>query len=83
MSKPHPPVSLAQYHDMLNRHDWYHSMSDDPRKMDRGEREAKILTAISNQSPEHKAMLEGFFNHHWSGPAWNTPKAPKPERPNE
>lgn len=74
-------VTLQQYWDSLNRHDWYYDYSDDHSVWQRGSAELSRLRAMSKQSPEHTAMFEGFKKHYFSGESWGTEKAPKPVRP--
>lgn len=74
-------VSLADFWEMLNKHDWYHMMSDDIKVDRSGAADMAKLAKIAKQSPEHEAMLQGFHQHFWSGKPWNTEVKPKPERP--
>lgn len=74
-------MELNEYWDKLNCHDWYYQFSDDHRIWRNGETVNKQLAAIANQSPEHMALWDGFSKWAFSGPAWDTEKAPKPEKP--
>lgn len=74
-------MGLAEYWDNLNRHDWYYQFSDDHGVWCAGESDAGRLAALAMLSNEHKAMHEQFTKHYYSGEAWGTPRAPKPERP--
>lgn len=75
-------VSLRDYWDKLSRHDWYYNYSDDGSVWRRGEENESKLIAISRQSPEHKALYDGFKEHHFTGEGWTKKeKFPKPERP--
>lgn len=74
-------VSLVDFWDMLNRHDWFYTYSDDHSVYRRGQAHQDALEAVSKQSPEHAALFKGFHNYHFSGKPWNTPQEPKPERP--
>jgi len=75
------PVSLQDYYNLLLWHDWFYMYSDDGRVYRKGEAEKARLEALAKQSPEHKALLEGFHKYHFSGKPWNTEQSPKPERP--
>lgn len=74
-------ISLTDYWNRLNGHDWYYDFSDDHRVWKEGHAVQKELEGIARQSPDHKALYEGFGSHHFSGPSWGTPKTPKPPRP--
>lgn len=74
-------VSLSDYWDMLEEHDWFHMMSDDGGVDRRGDANYRRLAKIAEQSKEHLAMLKAFHEHKWTGKIWGTEKAPKPGRP--
>jgi len=74
-------VNLKNYYDRLQRHDWYHEFSDDHRYYSSGRKDRQELMAISEQSPEHKALYLAFYDHMFSGPPWNTEKKPLPKKP--
>ena len=76
-------VSLAEYWDMLDRHDWYYPFSDDGRTYSAGKRDADRLIKLTMQSPEHAALYEAFEKHHYTGNPWKTEQTPKPKRPGE
>ncbi|MBC8740397.1 hypothetical protein F6X40_27450 [Paraburkholderia sp. UCT31] len=83
-STPAPTVAttpLAEFYVMLNNHDWYHGMSDDAAVGRRGEAEFNRLQKIARETPEHQALLDGFFHHQFSGEEWGTEKLPKPAMP--
>ena len=74
-------MTLTEFYDVLNSFDWYYDFSDDHRVWKRGESgKAKILAMITEGGKEFKDLYDGFVAHHFSGPSWNTDKAPKPER---
>jgi len=75
--------SLAKYWDMLNKHDWYYTYSDDHGVYQRGVDSENELKRIAKHTYFHMALFDGFHKHHFSGEAWRTEKAPKPERPEE
>lgn len=74
-------VSLADFWDMLNSHDWYYDWSDDHRVWQAGRTVKEKLVLISGQSDTHKALYDGFTSHYFSGDAWHTEKKQKPEKP--
>ena len=76
-------LTLAEYWDELNRHDWYHMMSDDMRVYQSGQQAEKRLERLARDSKAHQALKKAFAKHYFSGKGWNTPKFPKPERPDD
>lgn len=74
-------MTVGEYYDQLERHDWYYEWSDDHGVWERGSADASRLKQISEESPEHKALWDGFNKHKFSGESWGTEKQPKPERP--
>lgn len=74
-------TTLAEYYDMLSRHDWYYAYSDDGSVFRRGEAANQKLAAIAKTSPEHAALLAGYKQYYFSGKPWGTERAPKPGRP--
>lgn len=76
-------VTLKEYYKMLKEHDWYFDWSDDGRVWEKGRAAHSRLAAMSTQSPEHKALWEGFKSHKFTGKPWNTEQAPMPEEPKE
>ncbi len=75
-------MTIQEYYDMLEKHDWYYCFSDDHRYWVAGERSIKELRRLADEHGEaFYTLLEGFFNHHFSGKPWGNEQAPKPERP--
>ncbi len=77
------PVSLFTFYDMLERHDWYHSMSDDRVVHERGKVNWFKLEQIANQSLAHEELLEAYNSYMWTGKPWDGQRAPKPDKPKE
>lgn len=75
------PMTLAQFYEALLHHDWYFAFSDDAGVCRAGEHAEKKLELIATQSPEHRALYDGFTRHYFSGPAWKTEQTPLPARP--
>lgn len=73
-------LSLSEYWEMLNNHDWYFDCSDDGKVFARGRASLAKLSDIARQSEEHKKMFDGFKAHKFSGKPWNTDQAAKPEK---
>lgn len=74
-------MTTQEYWDELNQHDWYYHYSDDGKVYNRGKSNEQRLDGHSLESDEHKAIFKAFSEHHFSGSAFGTDKAPKPERP--
>lgn len=75
-------MTLQQFWDELNQHDWYYMMSDDHSWYTAGMTNINRLAAVAEvNGPEYVAMLAAFTKHHFSGKAWGTAQEPKPERP--
>jgi hypothetical protein len=75
-------ISLHDYWNMLNRHDWYYQYSDDNRVYRAGSRAESDLRLIARQSQEHQALYDGFHRHKFTGPVLDgQDRAPKPPQP--
>jgi hypothetical protein len=59
-------VTLREYWDLLNRHDWYYVMSDDSSAYYRGERSEDILSNFAKLSEAHAEMFNNFKGYHLS-----------------
>lgn len=78
----HPAMTIEQYYDELNRHDWYSGYSDNYSVEKRGEENYTRLLEIANQhGADYLALIGAFRKHHFSGEPWNTPQYDKPARP--
>jgi hypothetical protein len=71
-------MTLQDYYEELDKHDWYYQYSDDSRVYNKGQQNADRLKRISEESPKHKILWEGFCNHMFSGGPWGTKKRRKP-----
>ena len=67
-------MTLADYYDRLDRHDWFYHYTDDHRVWTQGADEADKLWALGRQSPAHAELYAEFLRHHSKG-------APKPVKP--
>jgi hypothetical protein len=74
-------MTLVELYDQLDRHDWFHQMSDDKSVWKRGAAESARLVTEAAKLKGGAALLVAFQQHHFSGPPWNTERKPKPERP--
>ncbi len=78
----HPAMTIEQFYDELNRHDWYCGFSDDYSVERRGEENYTRLLEIANQhGADYLGLIGAFQKHYFSGEPWNTPKHDKPARP--
>jgi len=74
-------VTLADFYDQLDRHDWYYSYSDDHRVWQRGEAERKRLDELAATIPGAAELKAAFSKHYFTGEPWGNEKQPKPARP--
>lgn len=81
MSLTTDKVTLQEFYDLLDKHDWYYMMSDDNGVERKGSVAMVKLGRIAQQSPAHTELLAQFHQFHWTGKPWNTEQAPKPKRP--
>lgn len=80
-----PMVSLCEFWDLLNRHDWFSCMANG-HDFWKGAREGEVLCDIATSSPVHRALFEQFSDYAWSDLVdWRTGerKLAKPQRPVE
>jgi hypothetical protein len=74
-------ISLTDFYDALESHDWYHGYSNDPKVVEEGVKFYQELMKRSEQSPAHAELFANYRDHMCSGKPWNTNKLPKPEKP--
>ena len=67
-------VSLQEFYDMLEKHDWYHMFSDSNSVDQKGKAERSKLNQIAQQSLEHEKLLEEYHQSVWN-------RTPVPTRP--
>lgn len=63
MSHLDTAVSLSDYWQMLDRHDWYFDYIDDYYSWSRANKEHEQLLSITKQSPEHDALYYAMKAH--------------------
>lgn len=71
-------MTLKEFYQELEKHDWYYDMSDDHGVWERGTANKRRLEGIAEESEEHRKLYEGFSQHYFSGEPWGTEKKPKP-----
>jgi len=74
-------TKLSVFWTMLDKHDWYHEMSDDFQKDAKGEENFIELLRISEESDDHDDLLWAFWHYNFSGKFFGTPQSPKPGQP--
>ena len=60
-------------------HDWYYEMSDDPSARTRGSQARRRLQEAAALDPHHADILSAWMLHMFTGKAWGTTKADRPE----
>lgn len=77
-----PTIPTPQeFYDLCATHDWTHMMSDSSSVHRRGRDQQQRLERLAAVDPQLKPILEAWRAHVFSGPAYRTERAPKPERP--
>ena len=76
-------MTLAEFYDACEHHDWHHAMSDDGAVHRRGQEAEAKLVRESYTSPEKRAIYDERYDYVHSGPAYGSEKAPAPVRPEE
>lgn len=77
-------MTLNEYYDLLDNHDWYFDFSDDRNVRALGQNNDHKIKKIANtHGKKYLALYQHFHLHHFSGPSFDSPEAPKPERPEE
>lgn len=74
-------VSLAEYWDMLNAHDWYYGFSDDRAVYAKGYANLKNIVEISLSSDLHQILYIKFERHMFTGKGFGNEQQPKPPKP--
>lgn len=72
-------MTLQEYYDALESHDWYWHMADRNEYHRAGEYAESRLIGIAKQSPEHQALFNAWEAYMF--PGHGSPKLPKPKRP--
>ena len=67
-------MTLKEYYELLESHDWYYGMSDDYSIYINGETSSLRLLSLAKESPAFAELYHKFFN-------WKFKKGSKPELP--
>jgi len=76
-------MTLAELYRELERHDWFYAMSDDHRVYTARHDDERRLQREAATIEGGRDLMSAYSQHVFSGPAFGTPKAPKPPRPDE
>lgn len=74
-------MNLRELYDDLERHDWFHMMSDDGRIFRGGAANAARLVREAAAIPGGAELMSAYQQHVFSGDPWGNEKKPKPDRP--
>lgn len=74
-------MTLQEFYDKLESHDWFFEFSDDHFVWTRGNEQALELAAEAERDEQKQRLSEEYHDHVFSGPNFGTEKATKPERP--
>ena len=74
-------MSAAEFWDACSRFDWFYEMSDDHSVWQRGVTASAELLSHAPMGSRNREIYNGWVAHVFSGPAFDKPKAPQPERP--
>ena len=75
-------MTIPELYKALERHDWFHAMSDDPRVYHDGQSEWRRLQYAAAELGVPELFTE-YSKHVFSGEPFGTPKHPKPAMPVE
>lgn len=76
-------MNAAEFYDAAQSFDWFYEMSDDHRVWASGKASKAALLKDAPPGSENRQIWDSWEKHHYSGEPWNTPQAPKPERPKQ
>jgi hypothetical protein len=74
-------MTLTELYKELERHDWFHAMSDSAEVHMRGDANWNRLKSEADRIPGGLDLMTNYAKHVFSGEAFGTPKAPKPAKP--
>jgi len=71
-------MNLTNYYDMLVRHDWYYTYSDDHRYYLRGrDKEIELLKIAGELGKEYKDLYDSFHHYYFKETVWSEDSYPK------
>jgi hypothetical protein len=72
-------MTLHELFRELERHDWFHQMSDDHSVYQAGQTDWKRIEAEAKKIDGGMELFREYSKHVFSGEAFGTPKHPKPD----
>ena len=83
MSSQNPITSLAQLYEALERHDWFHEMSDDHGVWERGSADWKRLGRVAKQlGPKAEQLVVDYHKYVCTNKTRSTTLVSKPNLEN-
>lgn len=74
-------MNLAELYTELERHDWFHAMSDSAEVHERGDANWNRLKSEADKIPGGLDLMTNYAKHVFSGEPFGTPKHLKPDKP--
>lgn len=74
-------MTLPEFWDLLDKHDWHYDFSDDDFQWRKGRSERRRLLLISKQSPSHNDLFQVFNWHNATGELTKRPGYVRPSKP--
>lgn len=71
-------MTAQEFLKKLENHDWFYEMADSYEEWADGYANQKALVELTKRQPELKPLYDQYYEHVFSGPAWDTEKQPKP-----
>ncbi len=82
IADPQSTVTIQEFYESLERHDWYFGMSDDPSAYRKGTASYAALEEAARAGGESfQALLNEYSKHCFTGEPWGTVNHPKPPAP--
>lgn len=72
-------MTAKEFFGRCSGHDWYYDYSDDYSVYSRGKRAAVEIVSLSKTDPLFEKIFKAWYDHVWSGPAFNSERKPRPE----
>jgi hypothetical protein len=76
-----PKMTLREFYNQLQAHDWYYDFSDSGEVWRAGVKDRKRLEEISKESREHRQLYLKFKEYVFSGESFGTKQKRKPHQP--
>ena len=74
-------MTLVEFYNLLDCHDWYYVYNDDHRVWMDGKKIDDKIVKIAETSADHNALYRSFLKYKFSGPPWGSGQIPKPSKP--